>query len=88
MQKLAEQIFEILKGYHCDYPDTKHKMSVEHILKWAKQFGDDAEFILTELLHFLPNVYVSKEDAISILEEQLEFLKGRGNYFQKSKKYI
>jgi len=80
MQELAEQIFEILKDYHCDYPDTKHKMSVEHILKWAKQFGNDAEFILTELRHFLRNVYVSKKKAISILEEQLEFLKGRYKY--------
>lgn len=80
MQELAEQIFEILKDYHCDYPDTKHKMSVEHILKWAKQFGDDAEFILTELLHFLPNVYVSREKAISILKKQLEFLKEKYKY--------
>lgn len=61
MQELAKQIFEILKDYHCDYKGTKHKMSVEHILKWAKQFGDDAEFILKELRHFLPNVYVSKK---------------------------
>lgn len=80
MQELAEQIFEILKDYHCDYEHTKHKMSVEHILKWAKQFGDDAEFILTELLHFLPNVYVSREKAISILKEQLELLKGNYKY--------
>lgn len=80
MQELAEQIFEILKDYHCDYPDTKHKMSVEHILKWAEQFGDDAEFILTELLHFLPNIYVSKKKAISILQKQLEFLKGKYKY--------
>ncbi|MDO4879810.1 MAG: hypothetical protein Q3983_00880 [Capnocytophaga sp.] len=80
MQELAEQIFEILKDYHCDYPDTKHKMSVEHILKWAGQFGDDAEFILTELLHFLSNVYVSREKAISILKKQFEFLKGKYRY--------
>lgn len=80
MQELAEEIFEILKDYHCDYPDTKHKMSVEHILKWATQFGDDAEFILTELLHFLPNVYVSREKAISILKKQLEFLKEKYRY--------
>lgn len=80
MQELAEKIFKILKDYHCDYPDTKHKMSVEHILKWAKQFGDDAKFILTELFHFLPNIYVSKEKAISILEEQLESLKEKYKY--------
>ena len=80
MQELAEQIFEILKGYHCDYEHTKHKMSVEHILKWAGQFGDDAEFILTELLHFLPNVYVSREKAISILKEHLESFRIRYEY--------
>ena len=80
MQELAEQIFEILKDYHCDYPDTKHKMSVEHILKWAEQFGGDGEFILTELLHFLPNIYVSKEKAISILKEHLESFRIRYKY--------
>lgn len=80
MQKLAEQIFEILKDYHCDYKDTKHKMSDKHILKWAGQFGDDAKFILTELLHFLPNVYVSKEKAISILKEHLESFRIRYKY--------
>lgn len=71
MQETAENIFEILKDYHCDSPETNHRMSVEHIIEWAGQFDDDAEFVLSELLHFLPQVYISKNKAIELLEKRL-----------------
>ncbi|WKL43737.1 hypothetical protein [Flavobacterium sp. ZE23DGlu08] len=71
MQETVVKIFEILQDYHCDNPETKHKMSVEHIINWANQFGDDAEFILSELLHFLPQIYISKSKAIELLEKRL-----------------
>lgn len=80
MNTIVSKIFDILKDYHSDYPDTPHKMSEKHIIDWANQFGDDAEFILEELLHFLANVYVSKEKAKSILKGHLE-------YFMKYYKY-
>jgi hypothetical protein len=80
MQQTAEKILEILHDYHCDFPQTKYEMSVEHIIKWANQFGDDGEFIISELLHFLPQIYISKSKAI-------ELLKSRLIAFQKFYKY-
>tara|TARA_R110002020_G_scaffold475301_1_gene709506 strand:- start:926 stop:1990 length:1065 start_codon:yes stop_codon:yes gene_type:complete len=76
MRSLAEKIFEIIEDYHCDHRDCKHPMSVEHILNWANQFGDDAEFVLQELFHLLPVVYISKNKAKSLIAESLvEFQK-------------
>jgi len=71
MQDLAEQIFEIIKDYQCDYPDRKFEITVEHIISWANQFGDDAEFVLSEFLHFLPQVYISKEKAKDLIRTRL-----------------
>lgn len=71
MQETAERIFEILQDYHCDTPETGYRMSAEHIMEWAGQFGDDAEFILSELLHFLPEIYISKSKAAELLEKRL-----------------
>lgn len=71
MQDLAEQIFEIIKDYQCDYPDRKFEITVEHIISWANQFGEDAEFVLSELLYFLPEVYISKEKAKVLLRTRL-----------------
>ena len=67
MEETAERILEILQDYHCDFPATKYEMSVEHITKWANQFEDDAAFVLSELLHFLPQIYISKSKAIELL---------------------
>ena len=71
MQETAESIFEIVKDYQCDYADRKVEMTVEHIIEWGNQFGDDAEFVLKEVLHFLPDVYISKEKAKNLLRERL-----------------
>ncbi|OXB03336.1 hypothetical protein B0A81_18570 [Flavobacterium plurextorum] len=67
MHETAERIFEILQDYHCDTPETDYRMSVEHIMDWAGQFDDNAEFILSELLHFLPEIYISKSKAAELL---------------------
>jgi hypothetical protein len=71
MQETAEQIFEIIKDYQCDYAERKFEITVEHIVAWANQFGDDAEFVLKELLHFLPEIYISKEKAKDLLRVRL-----------------
>lgn len=71
MQDLAEQIFEIIKDYQCDYPDRKFEITVEHIIAWANQFGNDAQFVLEEMLHILPEIYISKEKAKNLLRERL-----------------
>lgn len=71
MQETAEKIFEIIKDYQCDYAERKFEITVEHIIAWANQFGDDAEFVLKELLHFLPEIYISKEKAKNLLRTRL-----------------
>lgn len=71
MEEIAEKTLEILQDYHCDFAETKYEMSVEHITKWANQFGDDGTFVLSELLHFLPQIYISKSKAIELLKQRL-----------------
>lgn len=71
MEEKAEKIYEILQDYHCDYPDTSYEMSPDHILKWANQFGEDADFVLSEFLYFLPKIYVSKSKARTALKNRL-----------------
>lgn len=71
MQAIAEQIHIILKDYQSDYDGRKYEITVAHIIEWANQFGDDALFVLTELLHFLPEVYISKEKAKNLLRKRL-----------------
>lgn len=71
MKEVAESIFGIIKDYQCDYEERKIEIDVNHILDWGSQFGDDAEFVLTELLHFLPEVYISREKAKELLRKRL-----------------
>ncbi|MBK5214548.1 MAG: hypothetical protein JJE55_12910 [Flavobacteriaceae bacterium] len=71
MERIAAQIFEIIKDYQCDYADRKFEITVNHIISWANQFGDDAAFVLNELLHFLPEVYISKNKAKDLLRVRL-----------------
>jgi len=73
MEELAERIYQIIKDYQSDYPDRKFEINVNHILKWANQFEENAEFVLTEVLHFLPEIYISKERAKQLLRERLEY---------------
>ncbi|MBA4300479.1 MAG: hypothetical protein C0433_10320 [Cyclobacterium sp.] len=76
MRSLAEEIYEIIKDYHFDHGDCKHPMSVEHILNWANQFGDNAQFVLQEFSRILVDTYISKAKAeILALESLVEFQK-------------
>lgn len=68
---LAEKIYEIIKDYQCDYKQRKFEVSPEHINLWASQFGDDSDFVLSEILHFLPEVYISKDKAKSLIRKRL-----------------
>ncbi|MDQ3193093.1 MAG: hypothetical protein M3Q58_16025 [Bacteroidota bacterium] len=71
MEELAGKIYEIIKDYQCDYPNRKFEISVAHIIEWANQFDEDAEFVLSELLHILPEIYISKEKAKFLLKQRL-----------------
>ena len=71
MNDLADKLLEIIADYRNDdgiYLDR------DHIIVWANQFGNDAEFILKEMLHVIPQVYISKRKAKSLLESHIRKL--------------
>lgn len=71
---LIGKTLEIIKSYRKD--DFGVKIDKRHIEKWISQFDEnDREFILSELLYTLPNSYISKENALEILDRVFEALK-------------
>ncbi|MFK7060256.1 hypothetical protein V3Q90_09000 [Flavobacterium oreochromis] len=70
MEDKAQEIFEIIRDYHCDR-GLGFVMSQGHILNWVNQFdANDREFIITELLHLLQKgIYVSRTKAKEILRD-------------------
>ena len=68
MQEIAGQIQEIIKGYRNE--DGIH-IQIQDVKDWACQFGDNATFMLSELLHLLKQIYLSKEQAIKNLRNIL-----------------
>lgn len=64
MEEIAAAIQNIIKGYRNE--DGIH-IQTQDVLDWAYQFGDDAEFMLSEVHHLLKQIYLSKEDAIKAL---------------------
>lgn len=58
MNETANKIVDIIKDYRSD---TGVKIDTNHVIKWAAQFDEDAEFIMEELLHILPTSYLSKD---------------------------
>lgn len=68
MEQLQNEIFEIIKDYHCD--ECK-PLQVGDIGTWVNQFEDgDRQFVLEEFLHLLKQgIYVSKDKAYKLLWE-------------------
>ena len=64
MEELASNILEVIKDYR---NDDGVQITIENIIGWANQFEDDAEFILNELNHIIPQVYLSKENAKKLI---------------------
>ncbi len=77
MIELAENIYEIIKDYR---NDDGIQLTIENITEWAGQFGDDAEFMLNELNHIIPKVYLSKENAKKCISNHLKQLIKDYNY--------
>lgn len=70
MEKLAESIYEVIKGYR------NHDgiyITTQKIIEWAEQFGDNSNLVLTELNKIIPEVYVSREKAKIYLEAHLKY---------------
>lgn len=71
MKSAADKILETIKDYR---NDDGIFLDSEHILNWANQFGDNSEFILSEMSHILPQVYISKEKAKDFIDKHIEVL--------------
>ncbi len=55
-------------------------LSANDIEEWALQFGEDADFILSELAHILPQTYISKAQAKSYVKSNLNSLYKKFDY--------
>lgn len=77
MLELAEKLQEVIKDYRND--DGVY-ISAQDIINWANQFGDDAEFMLTELNHIIPQVYLSKDKAKNCIKSHIDKLMSDLNY--------
>ncbi|PBJ08058.1 hypothetical protein [Flavobacterium sp. ACN6] len=77
MKDIADKIVETIKDYRNGdgiFLDSKY------VVNWANQFGEDAKFVLEEISHILPQVYISKEKAKLFIDGHIEALMKRFNY--------
>ncbi len=77
MKEIADKILETIKDYR---NDDGLFLDSDHILNWANQFGDDAEFMLNEICHILPQVYVSKATAKDFIDKHIIALQKEFGY--------
>lgn len=68
MKEIASEIQNIIKDYR---NEDGIYIQTQDVLDWATQFGSDAEFMLSEVLHLLKQIYLSKEDAVKALRGML-----------------
>lgn len=69
MNELATDILVIIKDYR---NDDGIQLTEQSIIDWVQQFGEDALFVLTELKHIVPQVYLSKSTAKAYLKRYLQ----------------
>lgn len=77
MEEIALSIYNTVKDYR---NHDGIQIDTQYILNWAAQFGQDAEFILNELNHLLPQVYTSRDQA-------KEYIKGHIDNYLKQYNY-
>lgn len=71
LEQIADKTLQIIGDYQSDYGVS---LTSEHIVSWANQFGEDAEFVLTETNRVFEVMYISKEKAREILKDRLDEL--------------
>jgi hypothetical protein len=81
MEVIATKIYEIVKDYR---NDDGIFLTPKDILLWAEQFGEDAEFILTEIHHILSKMYISKSSAKNLLHNHIKNLLKEYHYTHHS----
>lgn len=77
MEEIAGKILETIRDYR---NDDGLSLDSAHIISWAGQFGEDAEFMLSEISHILPEVYISKEKAKDFIDGHLAALQKEFGY--------
>jgi hypothetical protein len=77
MKEIADKILATIKDYR---NDDGLFLDSEHIINWANQFGENAEFMLNEVSHILPQVYISKETAKDFIDKHLQALQKEFGY--------
>lgn len=78
MEKLIKDIVKIIKGYRKDDIGLFYNTKIDeaHVKRWVEQFNEeDREFLLSELLHLLPQSYLSKKNTLRILGAEFKTLR-------------
>lgn len=82
MEEKINKIVEIIGDYRIDDISWLYKTKInnEYVGKWVNQFDElDREFLVDELLHLLPNSYLTKENTLRITSTEFEIIsKGFG----------
>lgn len=82
MEEKINKIVEIIGDYRVEDIGLLYKTKIdnEHINKWLNQFEEtDREFLIDELLHLLPNSYLTKENTLRITSTEFDIIsKGLG----------
>jgi hypothetical protein len=69
MLEIANNLFEVIKDYR---NDDDFEQTSDRIISWANQFGDNAEFVLTEVSHVIPQMYISKAKAKNLISSHVK----------------
>ncbi|GGH18985.1 hypothetical protein GCM10011418_23010 [Sphingobacterium alkalisoli] len=77
IEKFAASIHHLIRDYRTE---DGIQISPDSIIAWASQFGDDALFILSELSHILPQMYISKQKAKQFILQHINWLINRYGY--------
>jgi hypothetical protein len=96
MEEKINKIVEIIGDYRAEDIGWfyRTKIDSEHINKWLNQFDElDKEFIVDELLHLLPNSYLTKHETLRIISTEFDVIsKGYGyddiNVFLDETKFL
>lgn len=79
IQVKAEKVSQLIEDYENIPPEGA--IDAKHVLRWVNQFLDeDQEFLLDELLHILPQAYLSKEFVRRSLEDMFEYFRKKFNF--------
>ncbi|MBW8687745.1 phosphoribosyltransferase-like protein [Chitinophaga rhizophila] len=69
MEEVAQSIYDVIQDYR---NQDGIYISTSNIISWGEQFGNDAEFVLNELSHLLPQVYISRRTAKNYIKVHVD----------------